>query len=88
MTITGAIDGVVEDAAQTKLRPRLEEVRTWPATVSVPTACRPLGISTSHGYALVARDEFPARVIRAGNCYRVVTASLVRTLADEPSDAA
>ena len=67
--------------------PTLDDVRGWPATVSVPTACKPLGVCNSHGYALVARGEFPARVIRVGGRVRVVTASLVRLLEDQHQDA-
>lgn len=61
--------------------PTLDEVRCWPATVDVPRACRPFGISRSFGYELVARDEFPARVIKVGGRMRVVTASIVAALA-------
>lgn len=60
--------------------PTLEEVQGWPATVDVTEACRAFGISRSHGYELVARDAFPARVIRVGSRYRVVTASIVAAL--------
>jgi predicted DNA-binding transcriptional regulator AlpA len=60
--------------------PTLEEVRSWPATVSVARAATAFGISRSHAYELVKQGEFPARVIPAGNSRRVVTASLVEVL--------
>lgn len=60
----------------------LEEIKTWGATVSVSTACKPLGISTAHGYALLGRGEFPAKTLHVGGCWRVVTASLTRLLED------
>lgn len=60
--------------------PTLDDIRKWPATVDVPRACAPFGISRSFGYELVARGEFPARVIRVGNRARVVTASIVAAL--------
>lgn len=60
--------------------PTLDEVRGWPATVDVGQACRPFGISRSYAYELVARDEFPARVIKVGGRRRVVTASIVAAL--------
>ncbi|HET9255758.1 MAG TPA: DNA-binding protein [Pseudonocardiaceae bacterium] len=63
--------------------PTLDEIRSWPPTVSVPTACAPLGISRSHGYDLARRGQFPARVITVGGCYRVITASLIRVLDGE-----
>jgi predicted DNA-binding transcriptional regulator AlpA len=58
----------------------LEEIRTWPATVDVTEACRAWGISKSHGYELCARNEFPARVIRVGSRYRVITSSILAEL--------
>ncbi|GAA2548162.1 helix-turn-helix domain-containing protein [Pseudonocardia hydrocarbonoxydans] len=60
--------------------PTLDEIRTWPATVDVTQACRPFGISRAFGYELVARGDFPARVITVGGRRRVVTASIVAAL--------
>jgi predicted DNA-binding transcriptional regulator AlpA len=65
-------------------QPTLDEIRAWPAAIDVPTAGHALGLSRSHAYALVTRGEFPARVIRAGGRYRVVTASLL-TLLSHPT---
>jgi len=63
--------------------PTLPEIRQWPASVDVPTAAAAFGISRSHAYELINREEFPAKVIRVGNRYRVITASIIRTLSDE-----
>lgn len=70
-------------ALLTAERPTLEEVRQWPATVGIPAASVALGISRSHGYELAARDEFPARTIRAGGSVRVITADLIKLLSAE-----
>lgn len=73
--------------------PTLEEIRAWPAAVSIPVACSAYGISRSHGFALAARGEFPARTIRCGARWVVVTADIVRQLsaggtpAGSPGDA-
>lgn len=65
--------------------PTLDEIRSsWPATVDVPRAASAFGLSRSHAYDLAARGEFPARVIRVGGRYRVVTASLVKALSEDP----
>jgi hypothetical protein len=56
-------------------------------TTDVRTACRHIGISGSYGYELVKRGEFPCRVIKAGNRFRVVTASLLELLAGEQAAA-
>ena len=60
--------------------PTLEEIRAWPAAVSVPRAATALGISRSHAYELVQHGHLPAKTIRAGSRYVVVTADLVRLL--------
>jgi predicted DNA-binding transcriptional regulator AlpA len=66
-----------------RIRPTLPEVEGWPASVDVPTAATAFGISRSHAYELVARGEFPAKVIRVGTRYRVITASIVNALSDD-----
>lgn len=58
----------------------LDDVRAWPATTDLRSACEALGISKSHGYALAARGEFPCRVIHVGTRVRVVTESLLELL--------
>lgn len=61
--------------------PRLDDIESgWPATVDVETACSAFGVSRSYGYELVARDEFPARVIKVGGRRRVITASIIAAL--------
>jgi predicted DNA-binding transcriptional regulator AlpA len=70
-------------AVLTAERPTLQQVRQWPATVGIPSASAALGISRSHGYELAARDEFPARLIRAGGRVLVITADLIRLLSAE-----
>lgn len=60
--------------------PTLDEVRTWPATVSLAQGGRPFGISRSNAYDLIKRGEFPARVLRVGGTYRVITSSIVNVL--------
>ena len=57
--------------------------RSWPPTVDVPTAALAFGISRSHAYDLVVRGQFPAKVIKVGSRYRVVTESIVAALSAE-----
>jgi predicted DNA-binding transcriptional regulator AlpA len=59
------------------LGPTLDEIKDWPATVSVRRACDALGYSASWGYQLIAQGEFPCRVIKVGTRSRVVTRSLL-----------
>ncbi|MCP9990023.1 DNA-binding protein [Streptomyces albogriseolus] len=61
--------------------PTLDEIRGWPATVSVTRAASALGCSKSHLYELLRRGECPVRTLRLGTGRAVVlTASLVRLL--------
>jgi hypothetical protein len=60
----------------------LEDVRAWPATVSITQACKALGISQAWGYELAACGEFPCRVLTVRGRKRVITASLVRVLSE------
>lgn len=68
--------------------PTLDEIRTWPATVDLPTAARALGISRSHAYELAKRGELPLRVLTVGTRRRVVTSSLLPLLGGSGPDAA
>lgn len=60
--------------------PTLDEIRSWPATVSVPKAATALGVSKSHLHALIKRGESPVKLVPLGGRHRVITASLVRLL--------
>ncbi len=65
--------------------PTLDEIRAWPATVDIPTAARAYGLSRAYAYELASRAAFPARVLKVGGRYRVVTASILADLG--PADA-
>jgi len=61
------------------------------ATVNLMTAASALGLGRTKAYELARRDEFPCRVIRIGDTYRVPTAGLLDLLgvsAEEPRAAA
>lgn len=49
-------------------------------TLDMITACEYLGISKSLGYRQAAEGRFPAKVIKVGGRYKVVTASLLALL--------
>ena len=57
------------------------------ATVDLMTAACALGLGRTKAYELAKHDEFPCRVIRIGDTYRVPTAGLLELLgvtAEEP----
>lgn len=62
--------------------PTLDEIRAWPATVSVPQAATALGVSKSYLHGLIKRNESPVKVLPFEGRHRVITASLVRLLED------
>ncbi|MEV4105905.1 helix-turn-helix domain-containing protein [Nonomuraea sp. NPDC049649] len=55
----------------------LAEVQALPAVVPLLLAARALGLSRNTAYRLVQRDEFPCRVIKVGDTYRVPTIELL-----------
>jgi excisionase family DNA binding protein len=64
-------------ATSAPVGPTLEEVRGWPATVSVEEAASALGISRAHAYELIKDKEFPAKAFPVGRRIRVTTASIL-----------
>ncbi|MFE1266046.1 helix-turn-helix transcriptional regulator [Streptomyces sp. NPDC058758] len=58
----------------------LDEIRQWPATVSVAKAAAALGCSRSHLYAQIKRGDCPIRTLSFGSRVVVVNASLVALL--------
>jgi hypothetical protein len=56
------------------------------ATVDLMTAARALGLGRTKAYELARRDEFPCRVIRIGETYRVPTPGLLELLGVPPEE--
>lgn len=55
-------------------------LQNFPVTVDLMTAARALGIGRTKAYELARAGEFPCRIIRIGDLYRVATADLIRVL--------
>ncbi|MGW0711633.1 hypothetical protein ACWD4G_37740 [Streptomyces sp. NPDC002643] len=64
------------------------ELLALPAAVDLDTANRALSIGRSTGYSLAKRGEYPCRMLRLGNAYRVLTVDLLRILGIEEYPAA
>lgn len=56
------------------------ELEALPVSFDLRTACRAYGIGKNLGYELAKRREFPCRVLKIGNAYRVTRADLLRSL--------
>ncbi|GAA2407332.1 hypothetical protein GCM10010420_39270 [Streptomyces glaucosporus] len=61
-----------------------EELLKLPASAPLEIGNKAFGIGRTTGYALVKRGEYPCKVLRLGNAYRVITADLLRVLGVEP----
>ena len=59
------------------------ELEALPVAFDLPTAAKALGIGRSKAFDLAQRGEFPVRVLRIGNRYRVTRADLLRFLGDD-----
>ncbi|GAA1528491.1 hypothetical protein GCM10009730_42170 [Streptomyces albidochromogenes] len=64
-------------------QPTLAEVRSWPATVSIPRAAKALGCSKSHLHERIKQGNSPVKTIPFGSRHVVITADLVRVLSGE-----
>ncbi|WP_406345523.1 DNA-binding protein [Streptomyces sp. NBC_00648] len=64
-------------------RPTLADIRTWPATVSVPQAAKALGCSANHLHSRIKRGDSPVKTLPFGSRHVVITADLVRLLSGE-----
>lgn len=58
----------------------LTELLGLPVAVDLVTASRALGIARTTGYELAQRDQYPVRLIRAGQRYTVPTIEILRVL--------
>ncbi|WBC13450.1 helix-turn-helix domain-containing protein [Micromonospora sp. WMMA1998] len=64
------------------------ELLSLPVSVDVVVAGRAIGVGRTLAYDLAKRGEFPVRVLRLGNRYRVARADLLRHLGEDPAEAA
>jgi hypothetical protein len=60
--------------------PSITQLRNGPPSVDLMTAAAVLGLGRTKAYQLAKDDEFPVRVIRIGDTYRVPTAGLLQLL--------
>ena len=61
----------------------IAELRATP-TVDLMTAAAALGMGRTKAYDLARRDQFPCRVIRIGETYRIPTPGLLELLGLAP----
>ncbi len=66
----------------------ITQLRAMPATVDLMTAASALGVGRTKAYDLAKHGQFPCRVIRIGDIYRIPTAGLLELLGIPPADPA
>ena len=57
-----------------------DELLSLPVSFDLMVAARALGIGRTLAYNMAKRGQFPVRVLRLGNRYRVTRADLLRVL--------
>lgn len=58
----------------------LDQLHQLPPTVDLMTAAHILGLGRTKAYALAKADQFPCRLIRVGDSYRIPTTALLELL--------
>ncbi len=56
------------------------ELDALPVAFDLLVACKAFGIGRTNGYGLAKNGQFPCRVLKVGNAYRVTKADLLRSL--------
>ncbi|MEV4390525.1 helix-turn-helix domain-containing protein [Nonomuraea sp. NPDC049607] len=67
---------------------KVRDLQDLPPTIGLMTAARALGIGRSKAYQLARDGEFPVRIIRIGDLYRVSTADLMTVLGMDTGESA
>jgi hypothetical protein len=81
----GSVDGLVNlpsharDMRHARV-PTPDEIRSWPATVDVPTAGRAFGLGRDESYRLARVGAFPVPVLCLGRFLRVTRGALLNAL--------
>ena len=63
----------------------IAQLRATP-TIDLMTAARALGLGRTKAYDLARRQQFPCRIIRIGDTYRVTTVGLLELLGLAPDE--
>lgn len=67
---------------------QLDELLALPVAIDLDTSNRVLNIGRTKGFLLAKRGQYPCRVMRIGNTYRVSRADLLRLLNIDPNGGA
>ena len=59
---------------------KFTDLTDLPSVVDLMTAARALGLGRTKAYELAQRGQFPCRIVRIGDLYKIPTADLLRLL--------
>jgi hypothetical protein len=59
---------------------KFTDLTDLPSVVDLMTAARALGLGRTKAYELAQHGQFPCRIVRIGDLYKVPTADLLRLL--------
>lgn len=65
-----------------------DDLMALPVSVDIVIAGRALGVGRTLAYDMAKRGEFPVRVLKLGNRYRVARADLLRFLGEDLAEVA
>lgn len=65
-----------------------DDLMALPVSVDIVIAGRALGVGRTLAYDMAKRGEFPVRVLKLGNRYRVARADLLRYLGEDLAEVA
>ena len=63
-----------------------DELLALPVSVPLVTAGRAFGLGRTKSFELAQADEFPCRVLRVGNRYRVPRSAIFEALGIDPAE--
>ena len=73
---------------KTQVEMSRSELLSLPVSFDLMVAARALGIGRTLAYGMAKRGQFPVRVLRLGNMYRVTRADLLQVLGVAEHDTA
>ena len=86
-SLVGNISGVQEETRVNKLKMTMEELLALPVSVDLLTAGRAFGLGRTKAHEMAKAGEFPCRVLRVGNRYRVPRSAIFEVLGINPAGA-
>jgi hypothetical protein len=86
-SLVGNISGVQEETRVNELKMTMDELLALPVSVDLLTAGRAFGLGRTKAHEMAKAGDFPCRVLRVGNRYRVPRSAIFEVLGINPAAA-